>query len=64
VNTFVQNVKQGKKKIFSSGQNRQKSSLEECGFINLALKIQCYIVKNTLLQSAFSMILPTGLFNS
>jgi len=25
-----------------------------------ALKIQCHIIKNTLLQTAFSTILPTG----
>jgi len=29
-------------------------------FVNLALKIQCHVVKNTLLQTAFSAILPTG----
>jgi len=28
--------------------------------INSALKIQCHIVKNTHLQTAFSAILPTG----
>jgi len=27
-----------------------------------ALKTQCHIVKNTLLQTAFSAILPTGRF--
>jgi len=31
--------------IFPSGQNRQKNSLKECVFVNLALKIQCHIVK-------------------
>jgi len=41
-----------------SGQNGQKISLKECVYINSALKIQCIIVKNTLLQTAF---LPTGL---
>jgi len=30
-------------------------------FVNSALKIQCHIVKNILLQAAFSAILPTGL---
>jgi len=29
----------------TGGQNRQKNSLKECVFINLALKIQCYVVK-------------------
>jgi len=45
-----------------SGQNRQKTAWRS--FINSALKIQCHIVKNTLLQNAqnaFSVILPTGL---
>jgi len=28
--------------------------------VNSAFKIQCHIVKNTLLQTAFSVILPTG----
>jgi len=44
-----------------SGQNRRKSSLKQCVFVSLPLKIQCHIVKNTLLQTAFSAILPTGL---
>jgi len=38
----------------------EKSSLKECVFVNWALKIQCHVVKNTLLQTAFSAILPTG----
>jgi len=42
----------------ASGQNRQKNSLKECVF-NSALKIQCHIVKSTLLQTAFSAISPT-----
>jgi len=33
---------------------------EECVFVNSALKIPCHVVKNTLLQTAFSAILPTG----
>jgi len=39
-----------------------KNSLkEEYIFVNSALKIQCHhVVKNTLLQTAFSAILPTG----
>jgi len=38
-----------------SGQNRKKkNSLKKCVF---ALKIQCHVVKNTLLQAAFSAIL-------
>jgi len=39
-----------------SGQNCQKNSLKECVFVNLALKIKCHIVKNTLIQTAFSAI--------
>jgi len=37
-----------------SGQNSQRNSLKECVFVNSSLKIQ-----NTLLQTAFSAILPT-----
>jgi len=40
-----------------SEQNLQKNSLKESVFVNSALKI----VKNILLQTAFSAILPTGL---
>jgi len=32
--------------------------------LNSALKIQCRIVKNTLLQTAFSAMLPTGIDTS
>jgi len=28
-----------------------KKSLKECVFVNTALKLQCHIVKNTLLQT-------------
>jgi len=41
---------------------KKKNSLKECAFfVNSALKIQCYVVNNTLLQTAFSAILPTGI---
>jgi len=50
--------------IFISGpitvENRQKSSLKESVFINSALKLQCHIAKNALLQTALLAILPTG----
>jgi len=36
-----------------SGQNRQKNSLKVCIFVNSALKLQCHIIKNTLLQTDF-----------
>jgi len=45
---------------FPVGKIAKKSSLNECVFVNSALKIQRHIVKNTLLQTAFSAILPTG----
>jgi len=32
-----------------------KNSLKECMFVNSALKMQCHAVKNTLLQTAFSV---------
>jgi len=38
----------------------KKNSLKECVFVNSALNIQCHVVENTLLQTAFSAILPTG----
>jgi len=36
-----------------SGQNSQKYSLKECDIVNSRLKIQCHIVKNTLLDCLF-----------
>jgi len=45
---------------FSLFQRWAKQS-ERARFVNLALKIQCHVVKNTLLQAAFSAILSTGL---
>jgi len=36
-------------KSLPSGQNYQKNSLKECVLVNSALKIQCHIVKNTLI---------------
>jgi len=47
-----------KLETYPSGQNRQKSSVKEFLFVNSALKIQYYVLKNTLLQTAFSVILP------
>jgi len=43
------------------GKTAKKYSLKECVFVNLTLKIQCNVVKNTLLQTALSAILPAGL---
>jgi len=40
---------------------QKKNNLKECVFVNSALKIQCQIVKYTLLFTAFSAILPTGI---
>jgi len=40
--------------VSPSGKNHQKNSLKECLFFNLAL------IKNTLLQTTFLAILPTG----
>jgi len=42
-------------------QKKRSGGVEECVFVNPALKIQCQIVKNILLQTDFSVILPTGL---
>jgi len=44
------------------GKIAKKNSLKERVFVNflLKLKLQCYIAKNTLLQTAFSAILATG----
>jgi len=33
--------------------NRQKNILKECVFVDSVLKIQCHVVKNTLLQTVF-----------
>jgi len=35
------------------GKITKKNSLNECVFVNSALKLQCPIVKSTLLQTAF-----------
>jgi len=43
------------------GKIDKKNSVKECVFVNSALKIQCHVVNNTLLQTAFSAILPTGI---
>jgi len=40
------------------GKIAKNNDLKECVFVNLALKIPCYIVKNTLLQIVFSAIGP------
>jgi len=37
-----------------------KKQSEGVRFVNSALKIQCHVVKKTILQTAFSAILPTG----
>jgi len=37
-----------------SGQNRLKTVWRSAFFVNSTLKVQCDIVKNTLLQTAFS----------
>jgi len=45
-----------------SGQiTKKKNNLKEYVYVNSALKIQYHTVKNTLLQTAFSAILPAGL---
>jgi len=41
---------------------KKKCEGAQNGFVNSALKIQYHIVKNTLLQTASSAILPIGLF--
>jgi len=43
-----------------SGQNYQKNNLKEFVFVTSALKIQGHVVKNTLIQTAFSVFLATG----
>jgi len=34
----------------AQSEKSPKNSLKECVFLNTALKIQCHVVKNTLLQ--------------
>jgi len=41
----------------SQWEKSPNKQLKECVFVNSALKIQCRVVKNTLLQAAFSAIL-------
>ena len=48
------------KQMLQSRQKLLKVTSEEWVFIKLALNIQCHIVKNTLLHTAFSAILPAG----
>ena len=43
-----------------SQQNHLKSTFEECVFVELAHKKRCRFAKNTLLQNAFSEILPAA----
>jgi len=38
--------------LFAQISIAKKNSLKECVFVNSELKIQCYVVKNTLLQTA------------
>jgi len=45
--------------ISVSGEIAKKQS-EGVRFVNSVLKLQCHIVKNALLQTVFSAILPTG----
>jgi len=47
-----------------SGQNRQKTVWRSAFFVNSALKIQCDIFKNTLLQTVFRRFCPLGLIKS
>ena len=49
------------KSFYPSRQNRLKVTLEEGFFIESAFNMRCHIVKNTLLQVAFSAILPAGI---
>jgi len=42
-------------------KRQKKNSLKEYVFVKSALKLQCHIVQNTLLQTAFSAILSTEL---
>jgi len=44
----------------SFSQWAKKTVQRSAFFVNSVLKIQCRIVKNTLLQTAFLAILPTG----
>jgi len=42
---------------FQSAKSPKKQSEVNVFFVNSALKMQCHVVKNTLLQTAFSVIL-------
>jgi len=53
-----EDIKQETESTFPGGKIAKKQS-ERVRFCS-ALKLQCHIVKNTFLQTAFSAILPTG----
>jgi len=59
--TSIFNSSPVKKRAREQFPEKTKNSPKECIFVDLALKIPCHIVKNTLLQTALSAILPTGL---
>ena len=46
--------------LYPASINRQKVTLEEWVFVESALNMQCHIINNTLLYTAFSAILPAG----
>jgi len=42
------------------GKIAKKTVWKSACFVKSALKTQCHVVKNTLLRTSFSVILPTG----
>jgi len=44
---------------YTQWEKWQKTVWKSVFFVNLVLKLQCHIAKNTLLRTAFSAILPT-----
>jgi len=54
---LICHFKSAQKETTQWAKSPKKSSLKQRVFVNSALKLQCH---NTLLQTAFSAILPTG----
>ena len=48
--------------FYLSRQKRKKVTLEEWVFVEWAFNMRCHIFQNTLLHTAFSAILPAGMF--
>ena len=61
VNKLIRRIEKLEAETFAKQQIlEQVSTLEEGVFVESAFNMRCHIVKNTLLHTAFSVILPAG----